>query len=67
MPFAEDKRDLASRKAPPEKTGTWPTATKNQVDAAKGFVDRLTADFTPDRFTNPGDQANINRSASNVL
>ncbi|KAH7731331.1 ATP-dependent DNA helicase II subunit [Aphelenchoides avenae] len=53
LPFAEDKRDLGSRKEPPEKTGAWPTATKHQVDAAKGFVDRLTADFTPDRFTNP--------------
>jgi ATP-dependent DNA helicase 2 subunit 1 len=53
LPFAEDKRDLSARKEPPGQSKEWPSATADQINAAKAFVDRLTAPFTPDQFTNP--------------
>ncbi|KAI1729274.1 ku70/Ku80 beta-barrel domain-containing protein [Ditylenchus destructor] len=52
LPFAEDKRNLKEKYQPPEGE-EWPSASEEQVDAAKQFVSKLTTRYMPDQFANP--------------
>jgi len=56
MPYAEEARDLRAngRYKPPGGIGRWPSASQEQVNAAKEFVAKLTHSFSPDSYFNPG-------------
>ncbi|OZC11510.1 hypothetical protein X798_01368 [Onchocerca flexuosa] len=51
LPFAEDKRDLSEQMTHPE--GEWPTASKEQIEAARKLVKKLTTNYFPEKFYNP--------------
>ncbi|VDN30925.1 unnamed protein product [Gongylonema pulchrum] len=51
LPYAEDKRDLSEQMTHPD--GEWPKASKEQIEAARGFVKKLTASYFPEKFCNP--------------
>uniref|UniRef100_A0A914HB12 Ku domain-containing protein n=1 Tax=Globodera rostochiensis TaxID=31243 RepID=A0A914HB12_GLORO len=55
LPFAERARSMEKRFQPPDGgLGKWPSASLEQVEAAKHFVKKLiNTKFSPDDFANP--------------
>ncbi|CAG9532660.1 unnamed protein product [Cercopithifilaria johnstoni] len=51
LPFAEDKRDLSEQLT--YRDGECPTASKEQIEAARKLVKRLTTSYFPEKFCNP--------------
>jgi len=54
LPFAEDVRSFEERFRPPHGEDQWPSASREQIDATKDFVRKLSRPkFFPDYFANP--------------